>query len=96
MSNKVAFCEQQVGEPGPWGGSVTLEVTDPGKDCGFGPVCGGRNSSRSAFSRCRIGRCRMEGSQKTSQEARAAAQRSGELVSATKKWKEAGPAGAGH
>lgn len=90
MSNRVAFCEQQVGQPGPWGGSVTLEVTDPGKDCGLRPVCGGRNSSRSAF-----GRCRVEGSQ-TSQEARAAAQRSGELVSATKKWKEAGPAGAGH
>lgn len=54
LSNRVAFCEQQVGEPGPWGGSVTLEVTDPGKDCGFGPVCGGRNSSRSAFGRCRV------------------------------------------
>lgn len=32
LSNKVAFCDQQIGEPGPWGGSVTLEVTDPCKD----------------------------------------------------------------
>lgn len=32
LSNKVAFCEQQIGELGPWGGSVTLEVTDPCKD----------------------------------------------------------------
>lgn len=92
LSNKVAFCEQQIGEPGPWGGSVTLEVTDPLQGLVASGLCtvGGTRQGRL------LADAGWMEARRPARWPRPPSSGRGELVSATKEWKEAGSAGAGH